>query len=194
MLKKALCRALVAVRTSAGDVLNLLLDIPLEEGLPSYGIRLRFGGTGTIFNNFHLCNRTFSIFAKPFGSHFPFTSSPSNNYNLRLHNTRHETNVLRNLRLATAQETGFVGLAPAGAEQVDAGCIVPVVLLRVPRPAEVGTVYMVVGECYVHGVIEGGGCEGGWGGKRRGEREIADILLCRVCVMDLKTPIWEGRV
>ena len=174
MLKKALCRALVAARTAAGDVLDLLLDILLEEGLPSYGIRLRSGGTGTIFNNFHLCNRTFPIFAKPFGSHFPSTSSPSNNYNLRLHNTRRETNVLRNLRLATTQENGFVGLAPAGTEQGDAGCIVPVVLPRVPRPAEVGTVYMVVAECYVHGVIEGGGYGGGGGG---GEEERGRLLM-----------------
>ena len=76
-------------------------------------------------------------------------------------------------RLFTTKK-GYVGIAPEGVETKDLiavlqGCSMPMVLRKVEAVFE-NTTYKVIGECYVHGIMNGEALK--WG------LEVQDLVLC----------------
>lgn len=103
------------------------------------------------FRQFQNINKDFPIIGQPFENYFPTHSQKKNKalgYHLRL-----AVLSLIGRRLITTT-TGYIGLTPEDVETGDIvavilGCDFPVLL----RPF--GTMYRVVGECYIHGIMSG---------------------------------------
>jgi hypothetical protein len=73
---------------------------------------------------------------------------------------RRVQSVIWNRRFAVTDRPGGFALLPASAKEDDLifvlyGCSVPVVLRREPGSADSDFKYELIGECYVHGVMDG---------------------------------------
>jgi Heterokaryon incompatibility protein (HET) len=131
------------------------------------------------FDSFRQANASFSVLGYPFWQFFrsksPFsTEDPPSLKDLLASDMRRATLSLTD-RILITTKTGYLGLAPkeTRVETHDVvailyGCNFPVVL----RPQEDGS-YKVIGECYVHGIMDGEIIDA----KGRGEYQEVKITL-----------------
>ena len=176
-LDTALWRTLVANRSQSGepapDWFRTLLEIPmLPRGRPhDVGDEVIY----EIFDSFRECTGTFRIFGYDLASFFPYKSDRELGDATILQQLgvmSRAVNVLFGRKLMTTAR-GFLGLAPEGLQKGDSlwillGCSVPVAL------RSCGDYYKLVGECYVHGVMEGEAMA--W--VDTGECKLENITLC----------------
>ena len=151
-------QTLVAGRDAWGepvpDWYRSLVEIPLFPHAEFDDASASFNYSA--YNRFRLCNSTLQIFGREFQNYFPHayvSTKPSiTTWQLSEAVGRSANLVFARRLLITAG--GFFGLAPKRAQHGDTiwvllGCSTPVVL----RP--LGTRFKLIGECYVHGAMDG---------------------------------------
>ncbi|MCJ1368621.1 hypothetical protein MMC16_007765 [Acarospora aff. strigata] len=174
----AIWRTLVANRDPWGEPApdwyqNLVKILWRPQSLPD---RILDSLSYDLFNRFPDCNKSMQFFGHDFQTYFPeesaTTADPSVTWTKFHEALRRLVSVQVGRRLLTTAE-GYIGLASEMAQRGDIicillGCSVPVAL----RP--VGEHYKLVGECYIHGLMEGEAMK--W--LDRGDYMLEDITLC----------------
>jgi hypothetical protein len=165
--KEALWRTLVANRDGFGDIapdtFTCLVQIPWNSPRPTFQIEQMFYYT---FRAMLVCCESLKLGGRDFRHYFPSGEEAvvggggDDNAFLQGCETgafqRAYTLTVRRKLLVTAN--GYFGLAPQAARQGDIisillGCSVPAILR--PDDRERGGCYRLVGECYVHGIMNG---------------------------------------
>ncbi|CZR69946.1 uncharacterized protein PAC_19847 [Phialocephala subalpina] len=130
------------------------------------------------FDRFQQYNRTLEIAGKSLEYYFPeqskeFEITPRETWDIGVDSALFNSLCpMGRMRLMTTRK-GYVGFAPKLSQRGDIicvlqGCNIPVVL----RPC--GEIYNLVGECYIHGIMEGETVVG----LEKGEYELETITLC----------------
>ena len=119
-------------------------------------------------------NGKFQIAGRCMGEYFWETAKPEEIDSIQLRDALMQKDRVGLSRRLFTTARGYVGIAPEGVETSNVvavlqGCSMPMVLRRV-EGVFYDVVWQVIGECYVHGIMNGEAME--WG------LEVQDIVLC----------------